>query len=75
MNWRPRALGSRLTRENLFEGVKHSHVPDLEAPLKGKVPVTDPVVQGVELSWNSVQVVDAKMGARVSEAAKGEYSD
>ena len=34
----------------LFDGEKHSDVPDLEAIMKGKVDVRDLVVEGVDVS-------------------------
>lgn len=75
MNRKSGVFGSKVTSWKFFDGVKHSHVPDLEVILKGKVNVADLVVQGVEQPGNFTQVVDAKTGTEVGETTKGGYSD
>lgn len=46
----------------LFDGVKHSDAPDIEAILKGKVDLSNLIVEGVELQ--------AKRGATTTVTSK-----
>jgi hypothetical protein len=44
----------------LFDGVKHSDVPALEAILKGKADMNDMVFQGVEVAGKGEESVGVK---------------
>jgi hypothetical protein len=51
----------------LFDGVKHSDLPDLEAIMNGRADISDLVVEGAEVPAKSVHSMDGKTAIKVDE--------
>jgi hypothetical protein len=62
-------LNDQLLTLKLFDGVKHSDVPDLEAIMRGKADVSDLVLEGVEIEGKRGASVPIKTPKKEDETA------